>query len=82
MQQIESRESKKIRRIYGIKKELVITLIKEYAHNTKMQISQRNYKTYFKKLNSSYSIEAIRVLMIREIKMNYKRVKSRPNSFD
>ena len=35
-----------------------------------------------RKHNSSYSIEAIRVLMIREIKMSYKRVKSRPNSFD
>ena len=35
MQQIESRESKKIRRIYGIQKEMVITLIKEYANNTK-----------------------------------------------
>ena len=35
-----------------------------------------------RKYNSSYSIEVIRVLMIREIKMSYKRVKSIPNSFD
>ena len=35
-----------------------------------MQNSQINYKTYDEKLISSYYIEAIRVLMIREIEMS------------
>ena len=70
-------------KIYGHQKEVVMNLIKEFVLNARNTPTAREVADHINSsLNRTYSVQTIRALMKNELKLSFKRVKSRSNNID
>ena len=72
-----------ITKIYGNQKKILIKSIKEYVLNAKSRLTVLEVTSSInQKLNTSYQVNLIRMIMKNEANISFKRVKSRPRNID
>ena len=74
---------RKITKVYGTNKEILVKSIKEYVLNIKNTLTAQEVTMHINRtLNTFYSVSFIRKIIKNEANLSFKRVKSRPNNID
>ena len=81
--ELNKQNSRKVTKISNWQRQVIINAIKEHLKTTKHTLNAKEITKYLNNsLNLAYSVSFIRTIMKSQMRLSYKRVKSRPNGVD